>query len=181
MHLDGWSMAWDVIMTSFQVISRLWWVFALALLLGIIKAIPDLIMNSRARKAGVDKVDSMDGKFFEIWLAHQFRRAGYTVKRTRYQKDHGVDLILTTPKGTKIAIQAKKLGQRKGRVGAKALGEVIRGQKYYNCDKAMMVTNQGYTEQAREEARKIGIELVDRENLIAFVNKINAMSNSRAK
>ena len=142
----------------------------LAILIETIKSIPHWILESRARAAGIDKVDSMTGKDFEIWLAQQFKIAGYDVKRTPYQGDHGADLILSTNNGAKIAVQAKKLSKRKDRVGAKALGEVLRGKKYYNCDKAMVVTNQGYTQQARDEAKRIGIELFDREELVKFVN-----------
>lgn len=176
LHLNGWSMLWDFIVIMFQMVYHLWWVFALALLGFALNALPKWIMIYRARAAGVDKIDKMNGEMFEIWLAHQFSKAGYDVKRTRYQKDHGADLIVTTPKGTRIAVQAKKLGSSKGRVGAKVLGEALRGKDYYNCDQAMLVTNQGYTEQARNEASRFGIELVDREKLIEFVNKINSMS-----
>lgn len=145
---------------------------ALAIMVELVKSIPRWILESRARAAGIDKVDSMTGKDFEIWLAHQFKTTGYDVRRTPYQGDHGADLIIISPKGTRIAIQAKKLSKRKDRVGAKALGEVLRGKKYYNCDGAMMVTNQGYTQQARDEAKRIGIVLYDRNNLITFVEKI---------
>lgn len=143
----------------------------IGLLAGAITAIPYWIANYRAKIAGVDKVDSMDGKMFEIWLAHQFTRAGYDVKRTPYQKDHGADLIVASPKGTKIAIQAKQSSSRNARIGAKALGEVLRGKDYYGCDKAMMVTNRGYTHQARDEAKRIGIGLMGRKELIEFAMK----------
>lgn len=143
----------------------------LALLMGAIKTIPTWIMNYRAKTAGVDQVDSMSGKMFEVWLEHQFNKAGYTVRRTQYQRDHGADLIVTSLNGTKFAVQAKQLSKRKNRVGAKALGEVLRGKKYYKCDEAIMVTNQDYTQQAKDEARKIGIKLMGRKELIEFVEK----------
>lgn len=175
-HLNVWSMLWDFIVIMFQMVYHLWWLFALALLGYVLNALPKWIQNYQARAAGFDKVDKMNGEAFEIWLARQFMKAGYDVKRTPYQKDHGADLIMTTPEGTKIAVQAKKLSKRKDRVGAKVLGEALRGKDYYNCYKAMVVTNQGYTEQALSEARRFGIELIDRERLIEFVNKINSKS-----
>jgi len=161
------------------MVYHLWWVFAIAMLFIIFDALPGWIRKHRAKKTGVNKLDKINGKSFEIWLEELFRKAGYGVERTPYQKDHGVDLILTTPQGSKIAVQAKKKGQ--GNTGAQALGEVLRGQKYYKCDKAMVVTNQGFTEQAIKEARKLGIELVDRKSLIDFVNKVNSRNKNRAK
>lgn len=152
---------------------------ALGILVSAIRMIPTWIANHRTRLAGVDKVDSMSGDMFEIWLKHQFSKAGYTVKRTPYQGDHGADLILVKQDGTKIAIQAKQLGGRNARVGAKALGEVLRGKKYYNCDEAMMVTNRDYTQPAKDEARKIGIKLMGRKELVTFAMQVKNTTNRR--
>lgn len=174
LQLNPWSMAWDVIKSTFLVLKLLWPYLLAALLLSALPNMPRLYWRYRAKNAGVDKVDSMSGEQFEIWLGTQFKKDGYDVKRTPYQGDHGADLIVTDPKGTRIAVQAKQLSKRKDRVGAKALGEVLRGKKYYKCDEAMMVTNQGYTQQAIHEARRIGIELIDRKKLIEFAEKVNS-------
>ncbi len=150
----------------------------LAIAVELIYHIPDflreMIANNRAKAAGLDKVDLMDGEMFERWLAHQFERAGYKVRRTPYQGDHGADLILTAKNGTRIAVQAKNLTSKYDRVGTKAIGEVLRGKIYYECNEAMIVTNQGYTQQAIHEARKIGVKLVDRKGLIKFVETVNS-------
>lgn len=175
-QISPWEMVLDLIKAMWMVVKFLWPLFLLVILVEIIKNIPRWIMNKRVRAAGLDKVDSMSGEKFEIWLEHQFKKDGYEVQRTRLQGDHGADLILTSSEGTKTAVQAKQLSKRKDRVGAKALGEVLRGKKYYKCDEAMMVTNQSYTQQARDEARRIGIELVDRKKLIEFVEKVNSNS-----
>lgn len=156
----------DLLLPFWQVIKFLLPLIILAILIKKLEEIPHWISAYRAKAAGIDKVDSMTGDQFEVWLAHQFKLAGYKVKRTRYRGDHGADIILTDRKGSKTAVQAKKLAKRKDRVGAPALGEVLRGKKYYECDKAIVVTNQSYTQQARDEAHKIGITLYDRESLI---------------
>lgn len=174
MQLNIWSMAFDLIKVWAMMYKMIWPYLLIGLLLSALPNMPRWYWNHRAKTAGVDKVDSMKGEEFEIWLERQFKKAGYGVKRTPYQGDHGADLIATNTEGTKIAVQAKKLRKRKDRVGAKALGEVLRGKKYYKCDKAMMVTNQGYTQQARDEARKFGIELIDRKKLIEFTEKVNS-------
>ena len=168
----------DLLLPFWQVIKFLLPLIILAILIKKLEEIPHWISAYRAKAAGIDKVDSMTGDQFEVWLAHQFKLAGYKVKRTRYRCDHGADMILTDRKGSRTAVQAKKLAKRKDHVGAPALGEVLRGKKYYECDKAMVVTNQSYTQQARDEARKMDIILVDRERLIAFVEKI-AKSNKK--
>lgn len=154
-------------------------IFALALVFEALKRIPDWIADERARRAGVADTDRMSGDHFEKWLEYQFRRAGYSVRRTPYQGDHGADLILTSPQGVKIAVQAKQLSRKRGRVGAKALGEVMRGQKYYGCHQSWVVTNRGFTSQAREEAKRLGIKLIDRKGLIDFLNRIEQTERER--
>lgn len=148
-------------------------IFALALVLEVLKCIPEWIAAERARRVGVADTDRMSGDQFEKWLEYQFRRAGYSVRRTPYQGDHGADLILTSPQGVKIAVQAKQLSNKRGRVGAKALGEVMRGQKYYGCHQAWLITNRSFTDQAKFEARRLGITLIDRQGLIDFVNRVD--------
>lgn len=145
----------------------------LALIVEAIKRLPEWITDERARRVGVADTDRMSGDQFEKWLEYQFRRAGYSVRRTPYQGDHGADLILTGPQGVKIAVQAKQLSHKCGRVGAKALGEVMRGQKYYGCHQAWLITNRSFTDQAKFEARRLGITLIDRQGLIDFVNRVD--------
>lgn len=171
MHLNIGQMLLDLFKTWGLLLKILLPLLLLGLLYRIILNVPTWVMNFRAKTAGVDKIDSMSGKMFEIWLEHQFSKAGYSVRRTQYQGDHGADLIVTSLNGTKFAVQAKQLSKRRNRVGAKALGEVLRGKKYYKCDEALIITNQEYTQQAKDEARKIGIELMSRKELIEFAMK----------
>lgn len=155
-------------------------VFVFAFLVSLLQRIPEWIAEARAKSAGINDIDKLDGEMFEIWLENLFRKAGYKVKRTSYRKDHGGDLILTDPLGKKICVQAKKLGKRNAKVGAKVIGEVLRAKIYYQCDRAMIVTNQSFTEQAIEEAKKIGIVLMDRKSLVEFVHRVNSRISSRS-
>jgi len=164
--LDGLDLAW----TFIKVVGPF---ILLAIVVQLIREIPYWIEEHRAKSAGVIQTDKMNGDMFEKWLAHQFKRAGYKVRVTPYSQDHGADLILTKQDSTKIAVQAKKLSKRRDRVGSKALGEIMRGQKFYNCQEAWVVTNQGFTQQAREEARKYGIHLMGRRDLVDYVEKLN--------
>jgi len=147
---------------------QLWYVW---LVLGIIligKLIFYLLEKQKLAKSGISDVDSMYGKKFEKYLEVLFERLSYKVERTRYIGDYGADLV-TQKNGQKTVIQAKR---NKNNVGIKAIQEAVAAKGYYNCDKAMVVTNSYFTNQAKELAVKNGVELWDRKDLIRNLLKI---------
>ncbi|NHM27696.1 restriction endonuclease [Desulfofundulus sp. TPOSR] len=121
-------------------------------------------------------IDQMRGQDFERFLDLMFRRLGYKTILTPELKDHGADVILIDSNGRKIAVQAKKLRYSKNRVGVKALGELYRGMKWYGCDGGIVITNQYFTDQAIEEARKFGIALWDRPQIIKLIKETHSRS-----
>lgn len=144
---------------------------ALLLLRYIVETFIEWIKGESIRKADINKIDKMSGREFEIFLKYLFEKQGYKVKLLRGYKDHGADLILIDSKGNKIAVQAKK--RNNGKIGIEAIGEVLRGQKYYSCTSSMIVTNQYFTEQAKQESQKFGIILCDRKDLLRYFKKTN--------
>lgn len=88
------------------------------------------------------------------------------------QKDRGADLILTNKAGERWAVQAKKL--KNGKVGAKAIGEVLRAKHNYNCHKTILITNQYFTDQAKEEAKNCNVQLWDRQMLMKTLASLNS-------
>src|SRR5205809_617043 len=82
-------------------------------------------------------VSEMSGAEFERFVGKLYTRLAYSVSLTPAGADQGVDLILCKD-GQKIAVQAKR---RTGKVGNKAVQEVIAGKLYYGCSRAMIITN----------------------------------------
>jgi restriction system protein len=105
----------------------------------------------------------MSGKTFEKYLEVLFEKLGYRVERTRYVGDYGADLV-TSKDGIKTVIQAKRY---KSKAGVKAIQEAVAAKGYYDCSKAMVVTNNFFTQQAIELARRNQVELWDRNKLVA--------------
>ncbi|MDD3673439.1 MAG: restriction endonuclease, partial [Synergistaceae bacterium] len=140
------------------------------LFIEFLRKIPEYISSYRAKKTGVSELTKLSGREFEIWLANLFRRMGYKVRLLRGYKDYGADLIVTNFQGRKWAVQAKKRSGSK--TGVSAIGEVLRGQNYYKCDLALVVTNSDFTKQAYEEARACGVVLWNREKLISISEKL---------
>jgi|GEM_PF-3203325 len=103
----------------------------------------------------LDQVE--DGLQFEDFLARLFTALGYRVTPTRATGDHGVDLILV--KGaTRTALQAKFYT---GGVGNKAVQEVYSGMSIWGAAQAVVVASSTFTPQARQDARRLGVTLVD--------------------
>ena len=108
-----------------------------------------------------EQIDVLSGKNFEQYLQIHFKELGYRVKATPDTNDYGADLLLT--KGSeRIVVQAKRYS---GRVGNHAIQEVLGALHYYNCNKAMVVTNSFFTKNAINMAQKCNVELWDRNRL----------------
>jgi len=106
-------------------------------------------------------IDSMNGYQFELFLQSMFSEMGYHVIHTPLTGDQGADLIVEKS-GEKIVIQAKN---QTSNVGNKAIQEVVAAIKYYNASRAMVVTNNNFTQSAIDLAKLNQVELMDRGKL----------------
>lgn len=122
-------------------------------------------VNYRRMLAGasIERIDKMSGEEFEDYLALLYRKHGFEVKTTPKTCDFGADLIVTDKKkGTKVCVQAKRY---RNLVGEAAVQQTLSGWQYYDCDKAMIITNSHYTDAAKALAKKVGIIMIDRYSL----------------
>lgn len=115
----------------------------------------------------LDKIDYMSGQKFEELLINQLLpNEGYTnISGTPYTGDYGVDIIAYKD-GIKCAIQCKRFNEK---VSNGAIQEVAAGKKHYFCEKAIVITNNYYTNNAKELAFDNKVELLDRDDLIRMI------------
>jgi len=149
-------------------LSQFWfvWLIFAAVIIGKVALL--VIEKQQLAKSGIAEIDKMDGKTFEKYLEVMFERLGFKVERTRYIGDYGADLV-TQRDGIKTVIQAKR---HKDKVGVKAIQEAVAAKGYYGCEKAMVVTNSYYTNQAKELASKNQVELWDRKDVVKHLLQI---------
>lgn len=114
-----------------------------------------LLMLSLANKN--NNVENMTGLEFESYVAYIFRRQGYNVITTPKTGDFGADLILTKP-NERICVQCKRY---KKPVGVSAVQEVATAKTYYDCEKAVVVTNSKFTKAANKLATANKVVLYD--------------------
>ena len=139
-------------------------------------ALAETPTNAAASNAAPDMaaVDAMAGLAFEKLVASLLERQGYEVGNLRASNDYGVDMIINKGK-ERIAVQVKR---SKNKITRKAISDAVAGMKYYNCAKAMVVTNSEFTEDAREFARGTECILIDRTILQQWLDSFKMVSGS---
>lgn len=163
--MDSLQLAWDMLLGFFQIMLLFWPVTAVIVGAMLIRLGVYLYKRHRYTKAGIADVDRLDGKQFEEYLEVFFKQRGYQVQRTPYQGDFGADLVLRKD-NVKTVVQAKRY---KSTVGVKAVQEAVASKEYYRCDKAMVVTNSYFSNQAKTLAKANQVELWDRDQLVAHL------------
>lgn len=103
-------------------------------------------------------IDVMEGKEFENYVAERLRQVGWTVEATSATGDFGVDLIAEKD-GRRVAVQCKRLSHA---VGVGAVQQVVSGGSHHNCFRTAVVSNQEFTEPAKQLARTHNCQLVGR-------------------
>ena len=133
---------------------------ALALLLTVLY----LILIEAARRGILRlRLRGMDGHAFENYCEKRLRRHGFRhVERTKATRDHGADILAR--RGLRRYVFQCKLYAYP--VGNKAVQQAFTAMNYYDCDAAVVITNQRFTSQAEQEAEKLGVELWDRDVLL---------------
>jgi len=156
--------------------AQMWYVWLILALVLIGRLVFYLLEQKKLAKSGIADIDKMDGKTFEKYLKVFFEKLGYKVERTKYIGDYGADLVASN-NGVKTVIQAKRY---KSKVGIKAVQEAVASKGYYNCDKAMVVTNSYFTNQARTLASRNKVELWDKKVLVRNLLKIKEDERNKA-
>ena len=113
--------------------------------------------KSQARYS-IDDIDLMNGLEFEKFIAELFSKMGYESEITKASGDQGIDVI-ASKNGNKIGIQAKCYSSS---VGNKAVQEAVAGKNHYRLDKAIVVTNNFFTDAAQQLAQSNSRILWDR-------------------
>lgn len=108
-------------------------------------------------------INSMDGYQFEKYCCDLLHAAGFSdIQQTKLSGDFGIDIIAEKD-GEKFGIQCKRYSSP---VGVQAVQEAVGGMVYYNCTRSMVISNQDFTSQAMEMARKTNTFLFKIEDLI---------------
>ena len=115
----------------------------------------------------IEELDKFTEVEFEIFIAGLLEKEDFRIIGIVTTRDHGIN-ILAEDLQYKIAIQVKHFRKK---LTIKAIREAIKGYKYYDCDKMMIVTSAFFTDAAIKLAKMNNIELVDRNGLKKLIKK----------
>jgi hypothetical protein len=115
----------------------------------------------------------LDAEEFEWLVGEVFRREGWAIEETGRQDgpDGGVDLRLTKGAEQRI-VQCKRW--ESWRVGPASIREFAGtlSREHLSASAGVFVTLSTYTDQARDEAKKLDLTLIDGTDLLARIEKV---------
>ena len=115
------------------------------------------------------EMDTLNGKEFEKYCADILENIGFVnVSVTPGSGDYGIDILAEKEKLI-FGFQCKCYSSS---IGVKAVQEVSSGSIYYNCDRAVVITNNYFTPAAINMAKRIGVILWDRNELENLLNTL---------
>lgn len=112
-------------------------------------------------------IDTLSGLEFEAYFTKILMKLGYNAQITKASGDDGGDII-ATKENIKFVFQCKNYSNA---VGNKAVQEVYTAKDIYKCNKAIVITNNYFTKQAKKEAEILAVELWDRDKLLKILCK----------
>jgi len=124
-------------------------------------------LSESDERVNLHTIDQLTGYEFEGLLKKLFSKMGYDVEQTRLSGDQGADLIIVKF-GERKVVQAKRAI---GKVGNKAVQEIVAAISMYRSHRGMIVTNNYFTAAAVELANANGIELIDRDGLEELIDQ----------
>lgn len=136
------------------------------------------IYNRFNKRYSLNQLDRLEGHRFEYACADILKMNGFkNVKVTQGSGDYGVDII-AYKNGKKYAVQCKRYSHK---LDNKPIQEVKAGLAYYHCDIGAVMTNQYFTEPAKELARINSVKLWDRNALSKMLRKTSKTKTVKEK
>lgn len=111
------------------------------------------------------KLDDLKGTEFEELICRLLQNQGYSTKKTAVTGDFGVDVIAEKD-GVKWAIQAKRYSKPVSRT---AISDAVAGKLHYKCHKAMVVTTNVFTKDAKTFAESTECTLISKPELLEWI------------
>ena len=101
----------------------------------------------------------MTPREYEELVSEHLRNLGYITKTTPYSNDYGVD-VFAVKGNERIAVQAKMFGDTARKINRQMVMELHGAKDYFDCTKAVIITDGVLIDNALEVACKLGIEVI---------------------
>jgi len=107
----------------------------------------------------------MEGKEFEFFLKVFFQKQGDSVEMVPPARSNGADLVIKRSDAATV-IRVKRQSQP---VDHEAVEQVLGARISEKADQAWVITNNYYTDEAKESASKSDVKLFDRDDVMAMI------------
>ena len=101
----------------------------------------------------------MTPRQFEELVCEHYRKQGYKTEITPLRGDYGIDVFATRGK-EKLAIQAKMYGSSTRKINRQCVMELHGAKDYFDCTKAIIVTDGTFLTDAIQVAEKLNIDII---------------------
>jgi len=129
--------------------------------------------EKRVQALKLSDIDYMEGSDFEYYTGKLLTHRGFEVEVTPSTNDLGVDII--AQKGDlNYAIQVKR---KSSPVSRRAVSDAVAGMSHYQCNAAMVVTNNYFSNGAKKLAQSTGCTLINRDALVDWILEFQAPKN----
>jgi len=114
----------------------------------------------------------MTPREYEKFVCEKFSQEGYRTELTPYNNDYGID-VFAHKNDEKFGIQAKMFGHTTRKVNRQMIMELHGAKDFFDCDKAIFVTDGQLLDTAVEVAKKLGIEIrfIEPEESLSGISK----------
>lgn len=133
-----------------------------------IERVEEQLTKPKVNEVPFGNIENLNGYEFELFLERYFNSQGYTVIHTNFSQDQGADLILEKD-NIRTVVQAKKSISK---ISNKAVQEIVAAKYHYKTNKALVITNNCFTESAIQLAQSNNVELWDGEILNKKINPL---------
>lgn len=133
------------------------------------------IKDRKERLAGNSNIQNIINNYeenstgFEKLCADLFENMGYQAKVTSQSNDGGYDIVLL--KNNEAAIVECKCYSLANKVGRPAIQKLVGANKIALADRMIFITTSEFTAYAISYAQKVGVELIDGNKLMQYLNE----------
>ncbi len=132
--------------------------------------------DRNAKNYTLAEIDEMDGEKFEHYVANLLALYEFkNIKVSPYSQDQGLD-VYAEHQGIKYGFQCKRWGKN---IPLSAIQEIYTAKELYQIDRAIVITNSGFTRAAINAALKLDVILIDRNRLDEMIRNIQNPDRGR--
>lgn len=132
--------------------------------------------NHNAALCTLEDIDEMDGEAFEHYVANLLKIYLFKkIKVSTYSNDKGLD-VYAEHEGLTYGFQCKRWSKN---IPLSAIQEIYTAKDLYGLDKAIVITNSGFTKAAIEASIKLDVILIDRKRLGEMIRHIQPQNSKK--